>query len=233
MTNSIIFFSYAFLKNLGSLPYVMNINSLFICLLLTYMSFYTLCRVIWDHILSVLSMRLSEHQSDDIYNEKMYSKTWVTNFSDQKSAIFWDTNPQKSKTKGILFSTETPTDSPVPVSLNGNPLPWVSKLKHLGTTFINNTDGCQLDMKVKTATLCAKNSILPTHSPSSRLTVFTTLILLGLSCGSLEAGRWRSWRPPTTSPSRSCTTSPGPLTGTWWRHWQGYPTSGEHLSPDI
>ena len=95
LTNRIIFFSYAFLKNLGSLPYVMNINSLFICLLLTYMSFYTLCRVIWDHILSVLSMRLSEHQSDDIYNEKMYSKTWVTNFSDQKSAIFRDTNPQK------------------------------------------------------------------------------------------------------------------------------------------
>ena len=44
--------------------------------------------------------------------------------------------------------------------LCGNPLPWVSSLKHLGTTVTNRIDGCQQDMKQKNARYIDKNCTL-------------------------------------------------------------------------
>ena len=41
--------------------------------------------------------------------------------------------------------------------LCGNPLPWVTSLKHLGTRVTNQVDGCQLDMKQKIAMYIDKN----------------------------------------------------------------------------
>ena len=41
--------------------------------------------------------------------------------------------PEKSKTKCIVFSKKSKDDSSLkPITLDGNNLPWVSKVKHLG-----------------------------------------------------------------------------------------------------
>ena len=44
--------------------------------------------------------------------------------------------------------------------LCGNPLPWVSSLKHLGTKVSNTIDGCQQDLKQKNAIYIDKNCTL-------------------------------------------------------------------------
>ena len=44
--------------------------------------------------------------------------------------------------------------------LCGNPLPWVSSLKHLGTMVTNTIDGCQQDMRQKNAKYIDKNCTL-------------------------------------------------------------------------
>ena len=44
-----------------------------------------------------------------------------------------DPNPAKSKTKCVLFSGKTArVKQPVPIILDGKPLPWVEKVEHLG-----------------------------------------------------------------------------------------------------
>ena len=60
-----------------------------------------------------------------------------------------DPNQVKCKTKLMAF-LKKPRDLPN-LSLCGNPLPWVNKIKHLGNTISNVMDGCQLDIKVKLA----------------------------------------------------------------------------------
>ena len=69
-----------------------------------------------------------------------------------------DSNPEKCKTKLMAFlrkERELPS-----LKLCGVKLPWVNKVKHLGNTISNSLDGCQLDMKVKTAKIVDKcNSI--------------------------------------------------------------------------
>ena len=69
-----------------------------------------------------------------------------------------DPNPSKCKTKLLAF-LKKPRTLPS-LSLCGNPLPWVEKLKHLGNTIGNVIDGCQLDMKVKNARYVEKNNSL-------------------------------------------------------------------------
>ena len=61
--------------------------------------------------------------------------------NEHKIAFSTDTNPQKSKTKGIMFSKEIPIDSPAPVYLNGDPLPRVSSGKYLGNKLTSVQDG--------------------------------------------------------------------------------------------
>ena len=43
-----------------------------------------------------------------------------------------DSNPIKSKTKCMFYTMESRAKEPLPVILNGDPLPWVETAKHLG-----------------------------------------------------------------------------------------------------
>ena len=69
-----------------------------------------------------------------------------------------DPDPNKCKTKLMAF-LKKPRQLPN-LTLCGNPLPWVEKLKHLGNTVSNVIDGGQLDMKIKTAKYIDKNNSL-------------------------------------------------------------------------
>ena len=67
-----------------------------------------------------------------------------------------DPNPTKCKTKLMAF-LKKPRELPG-LKLCGNPLPWVSQLKHLGNTISNKMDGNQLDIKIKAASYIDKNN---------------------------------------------------------------------------
>ena len=67
-----------------------------------------------------------------------------------------DTDPVKCKTKLMAF-LKKPRELPS-LMLCGNPLPWVSQIKHLGNTISNSIDGNQLDIRVKTAKFIDKNN---------------------------------------------------------------------------
>ena len=69
-----------------------------------------------------------------------------------------DPNPTKCKTKLMAF-LKSPRPLPS-ISLCGNTLPWVDKLKHLGNTIANVVDGCQLDIKVKNSKYISKNNAI-------------------------------------------------------------------------
>ena len=77
--------------------------------------------------------------------------------NEHKIAFSTDTNPQKSKTKGIMFSKEIPIDSPAPVYLNGDPLPWVSSGKYLGNKLTSVQDGYKQDVSEKRAMFITRN----------------------------------------------------------------------------
>ena len=66
-----------------------------------------------------------------------------------------DPNPNKCKTKCMAFLNKA-RDLPSMI-LCGNPLPWATSMKHLGTTVTNKIDGCQQDMRQKTAKYIDKN----------------------------------------------------------------------------
>ena len=58
-------------------------------------------------------------------------------------------NPDKSKTKCLIFSKKVhDRENVLPVLLNGDPLPWVSQVKHLGSTLqLDNTMRVDLSQK--------------------------------------------------------------------------------------
>ena len=62
-------------------------------------------------------------------------------FSNEHSMLFsTDPDPVKSKTKCMYYTMKPKAKEPEHVILNGDPLPWVEKAKHLGhilTTVIN------------------------------------------------------------------------------------------------
>ena len=68
---------------------------------------------------------------------------------DHKISFSTDVNPNKSKTKGIIFSDKQIEENPAPVLLNGNPLPWVSSGKYLGNRLTSIQNGYQQDGKEK------------------------------------------------------------------------------------
>ena len=68
-----------------------------------------------------------------------------------------DTNPNKSKTKGIIFTNKETSANPEPVILNGNPLPWVTSGKYLGKRLTNIQNGYQQDAKEKRARYIERN----------------------------------------------------------------------------
>ena len=48
-------------------------------------------------------------------------------------------DPKKSKTKGIVFAKEKKNENSIaPIILNGDPLPWVTEIKHLGNILESN-----------------------------------------------------------------------------------------------
>ena len=67
-----------------------------------------------------------------------------------------DPNPKLCKTKCMAFLSK-PRDLPS-MHLCGNPLPWVDRLKHLGTMVSNQIDGCQVDIQQKRAMYINKNN---------------------------------------------------------------------------
>ena len=69
-----------------------------------------------------------------------------------------DPVPSKCKTKTMAFVIKKTTLRNM--ILCGNPLPWVSSIKHLGITVTNQIDGCQEDLSVKNARYIAKNNQL-------------------------------------------------------------------------
>ena len=69
----------------------------------------------------------------------------------KKKSLKFSTNPDpvKSKTKGIIFSRKKVDNSKFsPVLLNGDPLPWVSEVKHLGNT-LQSDNSMQIDCSRK------------------------------------------------------------------------------------
>ena len=84
-----------------------------------------------------------------------------------------DPNPSKCKTKCMAFLRK-PRDLPS-MFLCGNPLPWVNSLKHLGTKVTNRIDGCQQDLKQKTAQYidrnCSLNQEFKFAHPETRIQV--------------------------------------------------------------
>ena len=72
------------------------------------------------------------------------------NFASSKNLKFsTHENPDKSKTKCLIFSKKAKDrENVLPVLLNGDPLPWVGQVKHLGSTL-------QLDNSMK-MDLCQK-----------------------------------------------------------------------------
>ena len=69
-----------------------------------------------------------------------------------------DPVPRRCKTKTMAFIVKK--TSLRTMMLCGNPLPWVSKLKHLGMIVTNQVNGCQEDMRVKNARYIDKNNQL-------------------------------------------------------------------------
>ena len=67
-----------------------------------------------------------------------------SNFATRKNLKFsTNINPDKSKTKCLIFSKiAKEREGVTPILLNGDPLPWVSQVKHLGSTL-------QLDNSMK------------------------------------------------------------------------------------
>ena len=73
--------------------------------------------------------------------------------------ISFSTNviPSKSKTKGIIFSDKSLRFSPVPIKLNGIPLPWVEQSKYLGNRMTSRMDGFSSDIREKRAQFITRN----------------------------------------------------------------------------
>ena len=73
--------------------------------------------------------------------------------------ISFSTNilPEKSKTKGIVFSKKELSWTPAPLMLCDTPLPWVRKAKYLGNTITGLVDGLRKDVQTKRAMFIERN----------------------------------------------------------------------------
>ena len=69
-----------------------------------------------------------------------------------------DEDPEKCKTKLMAFLKKS-RDLPS-LLLCGTALPWVNKVKHLGNIISNTMDGCQMDMKIKSARYVDKSNTI-------------------------------------------------------------------------
>ena len=77
----------------------------------------------------------------------------------EEHRISFSTNilPEKSKTKGIVFSKRDLGWSPAPLMLCNNPLPWVKSAKYLGNIISNIGDQLSQDVRAKRAAFIGRN----------------------------------------------------------------------------
>ena len=68
-----------------------------------------------------------------------------------------DPKPEKSKTKGMVFSRKPLDFKPAPIFLSGNALPWVEEAKYLGGKLTGIVDGFQQDVRIKRARFIERN----------------------------------------------------------------------------
>ena len=85
-------------------------------------------------------------------------------------------DPQKSKTKCIVFSkNKRDYQGIISVKLNGDPLPWVSQVKHLGNT-LQNDNSMSLDVLQKRGKYIGKVNSLLQEFHFSEPSIVTKLI---------------------------------------------------------
>ena len=71
--------------------------------------------------------------------------------SEHNISFSTNTDPKKSKTKGIIFTKRGIKEGVENVLLNENPLPWVKSAKYLGNRLTNNINGLCDDIIEKRA----------------------------------------------------------------------------------
>ena len=115
-----------------------------------------------------------------------------------------DPLPSKCKTKCMAFLK---TQRVLPqMMLNGNPLPWVESLVHLGVRVTNKIDGCQQDIREKIARYvdkcCNLNQEFHFSHPITKVRVndatCTTVIFTAHSCGIFSVMDSSNLKVPTT-----------------------------------
>ena len=102
-------------------------------------------------------------------------------FADSKSLVFsTNVDPVKSKTKCIIFSRKKVAEVS-PIMLNGDPLPWVLQLKHLGN-ILQTDNSMKLDCVSKRGKFIGKvNSFLQEFHFVAPLTFMELLNIYGTS----------------------------------------------------
>ena len=78
-----------------------------------------------------------------------------------------NTNPAKSKPKGIIFTKGNYPISPEALVLNGYPLLWAKQANYLGNLLSNVPDGWKDDTRVKRAKYIERNVELQQEFPSA------------------------------------------------------------------
>ena len=88
--------------------------------------------------------------------------TTCEKFANQNNLSFsTNIDPNKSKTKCIIFGKSTTNHDKIPnIILNGNPLPWVSKVTHVGNLLSNKADLVEDDCHAKRSKFVARNCSL-------------------------------------------------------------------------
>ena len=66
-------------------------------------------------------------------------------------------NLPRAKRKGIIFSDKALRFSPVPINLDGIPLPWVEQSKYLENRMASRMDGYSSDIREKRAQFITRN----------------------------------------------------------------------------
>ena len=102
-------------------------------------------------------------------------------FADRKSLVFsTNVDPAKSKTKCIIFAKKKISDV-TPILLNGDPLPWVKEVKHLGN-ILQSDNSMQKDCVTKRGKFIGKvNSFLQEFHFVAPKTFMELLTIYGTS----------------------------------------------------
>ena len=87
--------------------------------------------------------------------------TMTEEFAKKNNITFsTDPNPQKSKTKCVIFHASKLKSLPMNLTLNNNILPWVKEFKYLGIMMSDQIDGMKRDILAKRAQYIEKQAEL-------------------------------------------------------------------------